>query len=195
MRYVLLMFLLFKGGSSHAQIETNDVIFLEEVIINNKSGEHKRFVYKTKGKNKATLSINDNNVFLTRINNEKKIKLKGLTLFFSKVDYTNNITFELIILKQDEQNQPSTSLVDKNIKFEIKPSNDKKIQLDLSELDISIKNPFFIGLKKISSPGHLDFSINLNRKKGESIFIRNKLGEWLKIPDSNIKLEIEYIKE
>jgi hypothetical protein len=62
-------------------------------------------------------------------------------------------------------------------------------------LNLIIEKPFFIGLKKISAEGKLDFSINLNRKKGESIYLKNKLGDWQIIEDSNIKLEIGYEKD
>lgn len=197
MKSFLILFFFISFINSYSQTEDDSkVIYLDEVIIQNESEDKKKFVYKTKGRTKAALSVDDNNVFLTRINNNKKIKLKSLSLFFNnKSNYKDNIIFELIILMENGQGKPSNSLVDKNIKFEVKPLNDKKIKLDLTELDLSVKNPFFIGLKKISKSGNLDFSIKLNRKKGEFIFIKNKLGEWIKIHDSNIKLEIGYVKD
>lgn len=197
MKSFLILFFFISFINSYSQTEDDSkVIYLDEVIIQNESEDKKKFVYKTKGRTKAALSVDDNNVFLTRINNDKKIKLKSLSLFFNnKANYKDNIIFELIILMENGQGKPSNSLVDKNIKFEVKPLNDEKIKLDLTELDLSVKNPFFIGLKKISKSGNLDFSIKLNRKKGEFIFIKNKLCEWIKIHDSNIKLEIGYVKD
>lgn len=197
MKYLIVLMFLINLNFLYSQSKNDEIIILEEVIITDKIKANKKFTYKTKGKDKASLSVTDNTIFLSRIEIDEKITLKSVNFFFNNREkvFLSNTVFELIILNENNLNKPSNPFRNKNLKFEVKPSNNEEIQLNLSMLNLIIEKPFFIGLKKISAEGKLDFSINLNRKKGESIYLKNKLGDWQIIEDSNIKLEIGYEKD
>jgi len=92
----------------------------------------------------------------------------------------------LLIYKKDSTNNPGKQLVNEDLRFVVQDTESQKIELDVSDFNISTKDPFFIGLEKLDNHDkNFSFTVKAVRAKDAITLVKIiSIPEWL-VMESN----------
>ncbi len=194
-KYFIILCIIFSSFQSYGQ----DTIFLKEVIIHNTKGNFKTL--KTKGKQNGFYAIPEGVLFVGKVNVNKNFSgtLKDVTFFFSNERSLNpkDTKFELLIFDKDNKGFPDRLLVNsKFLIFKVSKTETGEVSIDLSSLNLKIKEDFFVGLRRLDKDTQWNFYIDIRHKKSNAIYLKLPgIDKWQVLNGKGIDMKIRYIAE
>lgn len=192
MKYLVLFFIIFINSSySQNEILNDSVIQLEEVILYQKNDNCNKI--KTDGKKNSTFSVSNKSEFVSLISDIPNGRISSLKLFFNTRKNTSfkKTTFRLKIYGVEDK-LPFKEIITSELRFNVSKKKEF-IKLDLSKLELINNNELYIGIELLDENENFTFSIDCktNKNKSNTYYKLTETSNWLKIPDINIRMEIE----
>lgn len=191
--------LLLSVTNTFSQQSIQDsIIYLEEVVVGQQVNRNNKIIIETKGKNNSTFSVQNESIFVSKIEKIPKGKISSIKFYFNnrkKTNYSNN-DFKLRIFKVNSENKPGKEILEKDIRFTINENHKGEIELNLIKLNLLNHEQLYLGLELLNENKILGFSIDcITDKKALSFFrLKNSNDLWIKIPNIKIRTELVVLK-